>query len=634
MVSVALQLLRAGFWVFPVGRDKRPLTRRGFKDATDDARRIERWWDHWPDANPAIDTGRSGLVVIDSDTRDGFANLCAELGHAVPDTFTVRTSQGSHYYFRAPDEQQIGNRAKVRGFPVDVRGSGGYVVGPGAIHASGEVYTTTNTNRPQPLPGWLVEVLRPQEHRTGTPAPRGMPQTEETSTVTPAAARAAYEAAVEDVRDAAEGQRNDTLNVKAHRLGRMVAGGLLGRDEVADGLLSAALDAGLEHGEATNTIESGLGSGQEHPRQAAPEPESSGYEQDVAAELYRLKVRQDARDRFKASERETLPPFDADWLGKMLERDPEPPFRVEGLIPADASTLIVAQRKTGKTTLLLNLARSLLTGQPLLGSLDVQPTTGPVAILNFEVSGHTLARWASDAMVPHDRLMLVNLRGRRNPLGDERDRESLAQLLRQAKVETLIVDPFGRAYSGQSQNDAGEVGPWLVTLDQFAREQVGARDLVLAAHAGWNGERTRGSSALEDWADSVITLTRGTGADDSRYLRAEGRDVLMDEDRLGFDQSSRTLTLTAAGSRQQATGALALDDAKQAVLAWVRKNDGCSGEAMRKGVDARDGLVLQARRELVESGHLIETRRKGSGGGNAYSVAATATQPRLSLGDI
>ncbi len=31
--------------------------------------------------------------------------------------------------------------------------------------------------------------------------------------------------------------------------------------------------------------------------------------------------------------------------------------------------------------------------------------------------------------------------------------------------------------------------------------------MILTAHAGWVGERTRGSSALEDWPDSIVTMT-------------------------------------------------------------------------------------------------------------------------------
>jgi len=75
----------------------------------------------------------------------------------------------------------------------------------------------------------------------------------------------------------------------------------------------------------------------------------------------------------------------------------------------------VAQRKAGKTTLTLNLARALLTGEAFLGAFDVVPVVGDVAVLNFEVSGHTLAHWAHDHAVPPERFHLVNLRGRRNP---------------------------------------------------------------------------------------------------------------------------------------------------------------------------------------------------------------------------
>src|SRR4029077_15507798 len=120
-------------------------------------------------------------------------------------------------------------------------------------------------------------------------------------------------------------------------------------------------------------------------------------------------------------------------------------------------------------------------------------------LLNYEVSGPTVARWASDHGVPVDRFVIVNLRGRRNPLAHPEDRAKLAGILRALSVQSVIVDPFGRAYTGASQNDSGEVGSWLISLDRFVRSEVGARDLILTAHAGWNGERTRGASALEDW---------------------------------------------------------------------------------------------------------------------------------------
>jgi hypothetical protein len=213
---------------------------------------------------------------------------------------------------------------------------------------------------------------------------------------------------------------------------------------------------------------------------------------------------------------------------------------MDKIVPWQASCLISAQRKTGKTTFVLNLARSLLTGEDFLGRFAVRPINGDVAILNYEVSAAQLARWADEAGVPRGRLFLVNLRGRGNPLGDDDGRMRLAALLRSRGTEALLCDPFGRAYTGVSQNDPGEVGRWLDDLEHFARTDVGVNDLMLTAHAGWEGERTRGASALEDWPDSIITMTRGgrvdgDGGEDARYLKAIGRDVELEEDRLNFD---------------------------------------------------------------------------------------------------
>ncbi len=314
------------------------------------------------------------------------------------------------------------------------------------------------------------------------------------------------------------------------------------------------------------------------------EPQEPGraesHDERVAREVARLRVMEDAR-RQLARERAGGPAsFDAGTLAELLAQPAEPAWRVDGLIPAVAGTLLVAQRKTGKTTLVLNLARCLITGEPFLGRFDVEPVAGRVALLNFEVSGATLARWAYDAGLPADRLFVVNVRGRRNPFGHPDDREALARLLRSQETETVIVDPFGRAYAGASQNDAGEVGEWLTELDTFARAEVGARDIVLAAHAGWNGERTRGSSALEDWADVVMTLTRTQDLRAARYLRAEGRDVELDEDELIYDAPSRTLSLSGAGSRATVANTRRMGDLIAAVIDIVAKRPGITGRAI------------------------------------------------------
>lgn len=345
-------------------------------------------------------------------------------------------------------------------------------------------------------------------------------------------------------------------------------------------------------------------------------------------EVRRLRTQRAAREIVARDNKPDPQPFDAGTLTELLSRAPEPVARVEGLIPWAASILLVAMRKTGKTTLILCLARCLITGELFLGRLTVRPIAqgAKVAILNYEVSTAQLARWAHEVGVPPDRLVIVNLRGRRNPLLDPEDRARLAEWLRSHNVETLIVDPFGRAYGGESQNDAGQVQAWLVQLDEFARTEVGALDVVLTAHAGWNGERTRGSSALEDWADAIVKLTHNEQDGDTgpRYISAVGRDIELEEDRLSFDPATRWLSLSGGGSRKLAAAAARLDEMVEHVVGIVTASPGANGTDVEKqlkaaGVPAQKGDGRSALAAAVERGLLRQ--EPGSRGAKHYYVA-------------
>lgn len=280
--------------------------------------------------------------------------------------------------------------------------------------------------------------------------------------------------------------------------------------------------------------------------------QNARFDADVLLEVHRLRVRDEARRRY---DRERLPdadPFDAGTLTELARRPPEPAARVAGLIPWQGSTLLAAQRKAGKTTLMANLCRCLITGEKFLGNFDVRPLDGTIVVLNYELSAAMISRWFGELITretDQDRVAIVNLRGRRNPLTHPDDREQLAKLCRDRGAEALMVDPFGRAFTGTSQNDPGEVGAWLADLERFARAEAGATDVLLTAHAGWDAERTRGSSALEDWPDAILTMVRDHDTD-RRYLRAIGRDVELDESELEI--AGRRLLLSGNGSRKEA----------------------------------------------------------------------------------
>jgi hypothetical protein len=225
--------------------------------------------------------------------------------------------------------------------------------------------------------------------------------------------------------------------------------------------------------------------------------------------------------------------------------------------------------------------------------------------------------------IRRDRLYLVNLRRRRNPLNHDEDRQRLAGLLRTHNVESLIIDPFGRAYTGKSENDSGEVGAWLADLDRFPRGDAGVSDLILSAHAGWDGERTRGASALEDWADSIITLAVGKDDGDelTRYLRAEGRDVLVEEDRLNYDPQTRPLTMAGVGSRKTAARTRHLTGLIPALIEAVNRNPARPATSSvtysaTRTCRSRRATQTKAANLAVEQGLL--TLEQGSRGANNY----------------
>jgi len=84
-------------------------------------------------------------------------------------------------------------------------------------------------------------------------------------------------------------------------------------------------------------------------------------------------------------------------------------------------------------------------------------------------------------------------------------------------------------------------------LDRLA-EIADLSEIAVANHAGHDAERGRNSTVLNDWADTIVTLTRDKETDE-RYVKAIGRDVELAEDRLDFSET-HLLTLSGTGGRK------------------------------------------------------------------------------------
>lgn len=329
----------------------------------------------------------------------------------------------------------------------------------------------------------------------------------------------------------------------------------------------------------------------------------------VNREVEKLRIRDEAKRLWQLEVEGPPKPPDIVLLGEVLKRDPHEKHRVQNLIPRSAGTLIVAQFKAGKTTFVLNLAASLLSGEPFLGTQEVIPIEGRVAFINYEVTDTMLGRWAHDLGIPHDRFVQFNARDRGNFFLNPEARKAAASALRSFGVETLIIDPFGAAFSGMgSENDAGEVRHFLTNVvNVFGREEVGAQDIILTTHAGWNAERARGSTSMVDWADSIIHLTTSDPNDihADRFVRAIGRDgVDLAEDKLDFRPGDRRLTLSGQGSRKKASSTKDMAELKVTVRRFVQENPNTGVSDIATGVGKRKVDVGQALDALVEDGFL------------------------------
>ncbi len=192
-LSAALAYADNGIPVFPCETGgKRPLTRRGYLDATTDADQLRRWWRQWPDANIGTPTGkRSGLLVIDEDRAGAIEELEAKHGK-LPKSTTVRTGSGGiHLYLKYPAGEEVRNSAGKLIPGLDIRGEGGYVVAPGSVTEG--AYEVIEDAPLADAPALLVEALR-RPHSAASREPR-----------------AAAPAVILDGEPIPDGQRNETM---------------------------------------------------------------------------------------------------------------------------------------------------------------------------------------------------------------------------------------------------------------------------------------------------------------------------------------------------------------------------------------------------------------------------------------
>ena len=204
-----------------------------------------------------------------NDGVNAFRALVEQHGGLPPGVPMVKTpNNGLHLYFRQPAGEPLGNGRGSLPAGCDVRGDGGFVIGPGAMLPDGRGWIRI-ANRPpitQPAQlGWLESILRPPAEPPREDRPAGEMSDQR--------GRAYAEQALLEIEAelgiTKEGERNERLYKAAFRLGTMAARNWIAAEEIIAGLMRASATNGYqeEHGHrpAMMTIESGMQDGMKLP---------------------------------------------------------------------------------------------------------------------------------------------------------------------------------------------------------------------------------------------------------------------------------------------------------------------------------------------------------------------------------
>lgn len=274
----------------------------------------------------------------------------------------------------------------------------------------------------------------------------------------------------------------------------------------------------------------------------------------LEAEIERQRIRKEAAEFLReeeASKTYKEPIFVRSLEDELQLPEIEAQWVIRDIFPQGANVSITAQYKAGKTTLVNSLAKSLADGLRFLEYFQEPIHPRRVVIFNYEVSENQYRRWMKDVDIKHaDHITLVHLRGERLPMISDKVQRLMVSILKDLDCQTWILDPFARAFVGSGdENSNSDVGLFLDTLD-YIKKQSGVDNLVIPMHTGRAQEhgvdRARGATRLDDWADVRWLLSK---TEEGRFFAADGRDVLLEQQALAFDEATRSLRLGGANAK-------------------------------------------------------------------------------------
>lgn len=620
-VDAALALARRGFRVFPlIPNGKTPAKKSWQTIATTDENKIKSWWDQ-RDYNIGVATGK-GIFVVDYDCKPnqkGEKTLKKHRLLGFDETFRVKTPNGVHAYYAT--QSVVSNSVSSIAEHVDVRGDGGYVVGPGST-IDEKTYTIEDDQAPQYAPTEIERAaLRANVAHTKQDT---TPLTELDSDHAIAQATDYLEHAAPE---AIEGSGGDETTYKVAC--RVKDYGI--SEETCFELMEAHWNAQKaippwDHDDLQRKIQNAYAYGSLPPGVA------------------------DARVEFDAITDEQVNPKNQttpdkkpklyvvgfnDGTDQALKHAGEP--LIKGLLDRGAFSVIYGQSNSGKTFVALDLAYDVATGQQWNGQ---KTTQGAVLYIAAE-GGKGIFKRLKALRLEHSpgeepKLYTMPcpidlLRGA-GPDSDTGQLISQIQALEARigqRIELIVIDTLSRALAGGDENSSQDMGTFVKHVDRI-RASCKAH-LMVVHHSGkdtargargWSGIRAAVDTEIEI-DEGVLKVTKQRDIDPLKPLGFSLRPVQIGTDTDGDAQTSCVVDLAGVAEFN-----VPLTDTEAKTLAIVEDYAATQQAlpepvfeyaqrdliaAVQKATQARDVPTSNAVKKLLDQlgdkNHLVRVRR-------------------------
>jgi hypothetical protein len=260
--------------------------------------------------------------------------------------------------------------------------------------------------------------------------------------------------------------------------------------------------------------------------------ETAVHRQEVEAEKWRIKVREDARTELRAEREEYLTSAAhrseaaQAFADEIIDLDdlPDPDPVIEGFLHRDTIVRTFGPPKSLKSFVTLDMAACVSLGIDWQGHPTVQQTVLYVVAEGARGVKKRRAAWNEH----HDTEMKVIFYPKPVQIGDQEDMYRLISFCLTRSVGYVVFDTQARCTVGIDENDNTEMGEIVAALDVL-RQQTGACIHMVHHSVGNDPKKARGATAWDGAVDAEFYTKRDRDAGTVEFVTKFQKDITESE---------------------------------------------------------------------------------------------------------